>query len=40
MQSHQLNIEGSPHRDQPQAVLAAAREFVAGLAVDARHVIQ
>jgi len=22
----------SPHRDQPQAVLAAAKEFVAGLA--------
>jgi pimeloyl-ACP methyl ester carboxylesterase len=30
----------SPHRDQPQAVLAAAKEFVAGLAVDARHVNQ
>jgi pimeloyl-ACP methyl ester carboxylesterase len=30
----------SPHRDQPQAVLAAAGEFVAGLAIDARHVIQ
>jgi pimeloyl-ACP methyl ester carboxylesterase len=30
----------SPHRDQPQAVLAAAKEFVAGLAVDAPHAIQ
>jgi pimeloyl-ACP methyl ester carboxylesterase len=26
----------SPHRDQPQAVLAAAMEFVAGLAIDTR----
>jgi pimeloyl-ACP methyl ester carboxylesterase len=26
----------SPHRDQPQAVLAAAREFVAGLAIAPR----
>jgi len=30
----------SPHRDQPQAVLAAAKEFVAGLAIDARHANQ
>jgi pimeloyl-ACP methyl ester carboxylesterase len=30
----------SPHRDQPRAVLAAAKEFVAGLAVDARHANQ
>lgn len=30
----------SPHRDQPQAVLAAAQEFVAGLAVGAAPFIQ
>jgi pimeloyl-ACP methyl ester carboxylesterase len=30
----------SPHRDQPQAVLAAAQEFVAGLPVGAAHHIQ
>jgi pimeloyl-ACP methyl ester carboxylesterase len=27
----------SPHRDQPQAVLAAAQEFISGLVVDAAH---
>jgi pimeloyl-ACP methyl ester carboxylesterase len=27
----------SPHRDQPQAVLAAAREFVAGIVIDPTH---
>jgi pimeloyl-ACP methyl ester carboxylesterase len=30
----------SPHRDQPQAVLAATREFMAGIAIDAAHRIQ
>jgi pimeloyl-ACP methyl ester carboxylesterase len=30
----------SPHRDQPQAVLAAAQEFISGIAVDASHTIQ
>jgi pimeloyl-ACP methyl ester carboxylesterase len=27
----------SPHRDQPEAVLAAAREFVAGIVIDPTH---
>jgi pimeloyl-ACP methyl ester carboxylesterase len=30
----------SPHRDQPQAVLAAAKDFVAGLAIGAAHRIR
>jgi pimeloyl-ACP methyl ester carboxylesterase len=31
------NCRHSPHRDQPQAILAAAQEFIAGLAADAAH---